>query len=199
MTFTPEGMRLPAFTAILLAVMAGASALAAPDVTEALRLTIRGTARLSLLLFLAAFTASALHRLAPGGTTRFLLRNRRYIGLSFALSHLLHLVAIIALAERDPALFWQLSSIGNIISGGLAYLFLAAMVATSTDAALRRLGARGWRILHTAGAWYIWMSFVVTFGKRAVMDYHYLPAMVLIFAALAVKIAAMLRRPPGPA
>ena len=63
---------------------------------DGLRAVVRLTARTSLLLFLLAFAASAAYRLRPGPGTRWLLANRRYVGLSFASSHLVHLLAIVA-------------------------------------------------------------------------------------------------------
>src|SRR5207247_2125659 len=70
-----------------------------------LRVTLRVTALVSATFFLAAFTASAWRRLRPTPTTRWLLRNRRYLGLSFAAPPLVHGLAILALARRLPAAF----------------------------------------------------------------------------------------------
>jgi methionine sulfoxide reductase heme-binding subunit len=54
---------------------------------EGVRAIIRLTARTSVALFLLAFTASAAFRLWGGRLPRWLLVNRRYLGLSFAVSH----------------------------------------------------------------------------------------------------------------
>src|SRR5215467_7054442 len=72
---------------------------------EGVRMVIRFTARSSLLLFCLAFSAAALARLWPNAWTRWQRRNRRYLGLGFALSHGLHAVAIFAFARMDPAGF----------------------------------------------------------------------------------------------
>lgn len=177
----------------LLIMVAVAMALSANSI-EAARLIIRWTARCSLVLFLAAFTASSWVTLAPGGVTDWFMRNRRYLGLAFAASHTIHLIAIFSLAAQDQMLFWQLTNVATIMSGGLAYLFLFAMTATSFDSTAALLGPRWWRLLHSVGAWYIWMSFVFTFGKRFVMDVDYLLAMLLIIFALVVRALARLRR-----
>src|SRR5207249_5625672 len=59
-----------------------AAILATPHPGESeLRVTLRVTALVSATFFLSAFTASAWQRL-PTPTTRWLLRNRRYLGLS---------------------------------------------------------------------------------------------------------------------
>ncbi|MBN8941634.1 MAG: hypothetical protein J0H01_19160 [Rhizobiales bacterium] len=181
---------------MLAAILTGASAaaygLAAGD-SEGLRAVIRLTARTSLTLFLMAFVASALARLQPAAPTRWLRRNRRQLGLAFALSHGIHLVAIVLLARRDPLLFWQLTTLGNIVSGGLAYLFIAAMAATSFDRSAAWIGPRAWRLLHWTGTHYIWISFIVANGKRIPASGWYLVPVGLLGIALALRLAAKLR------
>src|SRR5712675_977628 len=61
---------------------------------DGVRMVIRFTARTSLLFFCLAFSAAALARLHPSGWTRWLRRNRRALGVSFAASHGLHAIAI---------------------------------------------------------------------------------------------------------
>ena len=70
---------------------------------DGVRMVIRFTARSSLLLFCLAFSAAALARLWPNAWTRWQRRNRRYLGVTFAASHGIHAVAIIAFAVMDPA------------------------------------------------------------------------------------------------
>lgn len=161
---------------------------------EGVRLVIRATARTSLVLFLAAFTASALAELAPGAVTRWQRANRRALGVSFAVSHLIHLVAIVSLAAVDRELFWKLTNIGTIVLAGTAYLFIAAMAATSFDRSAAWLGPRNWRLLHLLGGWYIWISFAVAVGKRVPLDRFYWPMAALLIAAAVVRLAAMSRR-----
>lgn len=160
---------------------------------EAWRMVIRATAHTSLVLFLLAFTASSAARLAPSNATRWLRRNRRYLGVSFAASHGIHAAAFIMVARLDPALFDELTNPVTFIGGGLAYLFIALMTATSLDRSAAFIGPRLWQWLHTAGAWYLWLSFALNFGKRAGMGSHYLLATLLILLALGVRLAAMRR------
>src|SRR5215469_11362124 len=58
--------------------------------------------RLAAPYFLVTFTASALQRLFPSRTTRWLLANRRYFGLAFAVGALCQLAPIATLALRFP-------------------------------------------------------------------------------------------------
>ena len=152
------------------------------------------TARTSLVLFVLAFTASAMVELLPSEVTRWQRRNRRYLGVSFAVSHLIHLIAIVSLASVDKALFWKLTNINTIVLAGTAYLFIAAMAATSFDRTAAWLGPRKWRLLHLLGGWYIWISFAVAVGKRVPLDRFYWPMAALVLAAGLMRLAAMWRR-----
>jgi hypothetical protein len=189
-----NGWRLTGvLTALLCAMSLALLALNAGDI-EGIRLVIRATARTSLLLFVLAFTASALVELAPGELTRWQRRNRRHLGVSFAISHFIHLAAILALASLDRELFWKLTNLTTIVLAGTAYLFIAAMTATSFDPTAAWLGPRNWRRLHLIGGWYIWISFAVAVGKRVPLDRFYWPMAVLVVAAAAVRLIAMARR-----
>jgi len=189
-----NGWRLTGLLSLLLIVMSGGLLALHPDV-EGLRQVIRATARTSLVLFAAAFTASALTELAPGGFTRWQRRNRRYLGVSFASSHFIHLLALLALAQVDAALFWTLTNPTNIALAGTAYVLLAAMTATSFDRTAAWLGPRKWRLLHLVGGWYIWISFAVAVAKRLPQGPVYWAMMALVLAVGILRLIAMARRP----
>lgn len=165
--------------------------------TDAYRLIIRATARTSLALFLAAFLASALVALWPGDLTRWLRRNRRYFGLSFAMSHGIHLAAIVALARTDPATFWTLTNKASVISGSTGYLAIALLAATSFDKMVAWLGPKLWQRVHSYGAWFIWISFVFTNGKRIPVSGWYALPVAILMAALVVKLVAKRRKAQG--
>ncbi len=145
------------------------------------------TARVAAAYFLFAFSASALARLTP--SARVLVANRRYLGLAFALVHGVHGLLVVAWAqtpeaELDPA---------TLIGGGLAYGLAALMALTSNDASQRLLGA-WWKRLHTVGAYWIWFVFALTFSGRAFEPSLSQALLVLLIAALMLRIAVALRR-----
>jgi hypothetical protein len=90
-------------------------------------------------------------------------------------------------------LFWKLTNIANVILGGAAYLFIAAMVATSFDSTAAWLGPRKWRALHLVGSWYIWLSFAVGVGKRVPLGPIYWTMFALVVLAAVLRVVAMLR------
>ncbi len=158
---------------------------------QSMRIAIRLTARTSCILFLLAFSASSLRRIKSNKSTHWLLRNRRYLGLSMAISHGFHAIAIIGVA---------MLSTGEIMTdnhgGNLGYFFIIAMTITSFSYPARFLGDRGWKILHTVGMYYLWLSFIVTFSKRLGESMViYLPFVSLLIIAISLRlIVPLLRR-----
>jgi sulfoxide reductase heme-binding subunit YedZ len=147
---------------VLLVVGAGVFAAHGTD-GEGWRHLIRASARVSGTIFLAVFLAAPLRRLWPVDATAWLLRNRRGLGVSVGLSHSVHAVAIYAFVRltghETPA--------ATLVAAGVAYGFLAAMVATSFDTTAAWLGRRRWRMLHRTGLYYLWFVFGFTFGGTA--------------------------------
>lgn len=186
----PRTTRMVAALSLLLVAWALAVLLLAPDTIRGVRMVIRLTARTSLVFFLVAFTASALMKLWPSHQTAWLLQHRRGFGLAFAVSHAVHLVAIVAFASLDSHGFAQQSSLANMLTGGLAYVFIALLAATSWDGAVRWLGARRWQLLHTVGVYYIWVSFMVSFGKRIPVSAGYMLPVLALVAALMLRWCA---------
>jgi sulfoxide reductase heme-binding subunit YedZ len=155
------------------------------------------TARLAFPIFAVAFTASALRMLAPSATTRWLVRNRRHLGLAFAFVHFIHLGALVALnAERDTV-----PDTVTLVGGGLAYFFVLAMALTSSDAA-QRLLRRNWRRLHLAGGWWIWVVFTQSYAGRVAggaepWDVYVLLTAVAVAVPVLRFVAWRRKRPQG--
>ena len=161
-----EGWRLFAVLALALVALSVWIAGMRQFEVDGIRMVIRFTARTSLLLFCLAFGAAALARLWPNAFTRWLRRNRRYVGVTFAASHGIHAIAIAAFADMDPAGYAAATSIASYIFGGIGYAFIIAMTATSFDRTAKALGANAWRRLHLIGGYYLLFQFMVSFGKR---------------------------------
>jgi DMSO/TMAO reductase YedYZ heme-binding membrane subunit len=164
---------------------------------DGMRAVIRATARTSLLLFCLAFSAAALHRLWPNGWTRWQRRNRRYLGVAFGVSHGVHAIAIVSLILVAPELFNSVASTDMLVFGGLGYAVIVAMVATSFDRTAAVLGPRAWCTLHWIGAYFIWLSFIVTFGKRTGANPAYWGFIAILLAVMALRLFAW-RRSSAP-
>ena len=185
-----EGWRVFWAATLALAAMALGLLVAAGWDVEGYRLVIRVTARTSLIFFLAAFAASAAAKLWPNGFTRWLRRNRRQLGLSFAMSHFIHALAIYAFYSVDPDTFWSLQNAGALATGGIAYVFIALLAATSFDRMVRAMGPKSWSWLHWAGVWFIAISFIFTNGKRIPVSGYYAIPVAMVLIAIALRIIA---------
>jgi len=154
----------------------------------------RLTARNSFLWFLAAWSASALARLWPGGWRTALLRRRRSLGLGFAAAHTVHLGALlIAILVFDHA-----TKAVTIIGGGIGYLFVFAMAVTSNDASVRRLGPRRWRLLHATGGYVIAGIFAFSYlGRVPTNPTLGVPMLTLIGIAATLRVLAWARKRAG--
>jgi len=152
------------------------------------RALIRASARISVTLFLLTFTASSFWRLWATPASAWLVRNRRAIGISFAFSHGLHLVAVTALAVGWPDPFFESRSLGRILGGALAYVFIALMALTSFDRSAAWLGRRRWTNLHWAGSQYIWLLFFLAYSGRASQAVGYAAILAALVGAMGLRL-----------
>lgn len=183
------GPRIVLVAAVVELLLCGA-VLQAPGSGEAeLRAVVRLTAMVSLLCFLAAFTASALARRWPGPGTRWLVANRRWLGLAFAASHAGHALAIWQLVRRVPGIGAAIPMQTRVV-GGLAYLVIVLLAATSNDAAARWLGPRRWRRLHAVGVHVVWFVFAATYVRGALSSPLHLVAVLALAAALLLRLTS---------
>jgi methionine sulfoxide reductase heme-binding subunit len=158
---------------------------------EGVRMVVRFTARTSLLFFCLAYGAAALARLWPNGWTRWLRRNRRQLGITFATSHALHALAIVRFAAMDPAGFAAATNLASYVFGIIGYAIIIALTATSFDRTAAAIGPRAWRMLHLFGGYYLWAQFVIAFGKRIPAMPLYILFLIPLFAVLALRLIAM--------
>ena len=158
---------------------------------DGVRMVIRFTARTSLLFFCLAFSAAALARLWPNAWTRWQRRNRRVLGVTFAASHGIHAIAIACFAVMAPASYMAATSAASYIFGGIGYAIIIAMTATSFDRTALAIGPRAWRILHVAGGHYLWLQFMVSFGKRIPDMPLYALFLIPLLATMALRLIAM--------
>ena len=134
----------------------------AENSNESLMLWARHTARISFAYFLLSFSASSLHYFFSNTLTKFIRHQRRYIGLSFALAHTIHLVALTSffiVMEENPGIV-------TLIGGGLGYVLVYAMALTSNDNAVKKLGFKRWKQIHWFGANYIAVIFALAYASK---------------------------------
>ena len=113
---------------------------------------VHRSVRCALPLFVLAFTASSFAVLWPSTLTRWMLANRRYIGLAFAFAMALHFSFVA----------YFISSFGNPLNfratlmDVIGFIFLLMMTLTSFRWGARYLSRANWRRLHKTGVYAIW-------------------------------------------
>ena len=189
-----EGWRLFAVLALILVALCATIAGVRDFDVDGVRMVIRFTARTSLLFFCLAFSAAALARLWPNAWTRWQRRNRRYLGVTFAASHALHAVAIVAFATIDAAGFAAATNLASYVFGSIGYAVIAAMTITSFDRTAALIGPRAWRTLHLAGGYYLLLQFTVSFGQRVPDMPLYSLFLIPLVAVFVLRMVAMASR-----
>jgi len=166
----------------------------APDPVQSLQYAVRVTARTSFILFLAVFLASALARSAPSALTRALVRERRYLGLSFAFSHLLHAVALIVYVRTAPEAFWTGRTPASNIPGSIGYLLILLLAITSFMVPARFIGPDNWKKLHSVGVWVIAVIFAASFLTRIPHHVGYAVPGAIMVAAMLLRVSIRFSR-----
>lgn len=148
--------------------------------------------RYALPLFLVAFTASSLATLWPNAGTRWLLANRRYIGLAFAFS----------MAWHFSFVAYTLWTFGNPLNAKATaldvtgFLFLLMLTLTSFRSISRHLSPANWRRLHKAGVYVIWLVATAIYfhSVRSEGDLIHCAVFAVLLAAWTLRVAAWAKK-----
>lgn len=149
---------------------------------DSLGVTLRLTARAALLIFMLIFVARPLRQLSVNALSRWLVTNRRLLGISFAAVMIVHLYLLITLNGV------QLLNFGVIV-----YLLIVLMLITSFNKPTAALGPKRWKMLHKTGLYVIGIALAQTqftrIARGADEPIHYALA-VLVLIAIGIRIAA---------
>jgi hypothetical protein len=108
-------------------------------------------------LFLA-FAASSMQVVFPGPFSRWLLRNRKFVGLCFAAAMAWQLTFILWLVGIHTEYYVNdVYVLSDVLEGVVGYALLIAMVLTSFKFGRSLLSPRQWRLLHTSGIYWLWV------------------------------------------
>lgn len=150
-------------------------------------LYVSGFGFLALLSLLFVFSIPLLLRFRRNALTVYLRSNIRWIGIYAFIFALIHIALVFhfffgwdigKLAQNPNSLFLSL--------GSLAFLILAAMAATSTDWAMRKLG-RHWKTLHNLGFVALILVLVHSFNIGLVfMNQMAIAALIILLGAIFV-------------
>lgn len=155
--------------------------------------------RFAVPIVFLVIAISAMHTLFPGTFTAWLLRNRKYVGLSFAVAMAWQgfFIYLMSNFHRDYY-FDNVFYLRDELEGSTGYIFLAAMVFTSFQFGRKFLTAKQWKVLHTVGLYYLWAYpfsvywwAISYYGNPEPYDYVFY---WVGFTAVALRVAAFGRR-----
>jgi hypothetical protein len=101
--------------------------------------------------------ASAVQMLLPGPFPMWWLRNRKYIGMCFAVAMAWQGVFIFMMSNFFREYYYQdIYLLRDELEGSIGYIFLAAMVVTSFQFGRKYLSHKQWKLLHRSGIYFLW-------------------------------------------
>ncbi|MGI9271582.1 MAG: hypothetical protein ACR2QT_07400 [Woeseiaceae bacterium] len=101
--------------------------------------------------------ASALQTLFPGPFPMWMLRNRKYIGLCFAVAMAWQGLFIFIMSNFFREYYYEdVYLLRDELEGSIGYIFLPAMVITSFHFGRKYLNPKQWKLLHTSGIYFLW-------------------------------------------
>jgi DMSO/TMAO reductase YedYZ heme-binding membrane subunit len=196
-----RGSRLLLLIVLALAAMTVAIVTSVTPGDVAAHTLVRWTARTSLVVFVLTYVARPAVQLWPRPVTKWMLAERKWLGLGFATSHAVHLAGIIAIASPDFGAFIRAQPPSNAVAA-TTFLLLFAMAFTSIEAVKRRMSARAWKRLHRTGMHFAWLSFTATYATAILGDgdagqagspLYAIPTVILLGIA-GVRVAAWQRQ-----
>lgn len=152
-------------------------------IEEGLRYNIRWSAKISFTLFCLAFSSQGLHQVVRNSFSWWLRMNRKFLGISFAIIHLIHLLFIIQLHIQFHPIFETADTL-SLLAGGGAYLFVVIMLLTSFDTFSKMISNRTWKWIHTIGGYWIWVVFLSTYYSRVDEPIHWIFVIILVIVLL---------------
>ncbi len=135
--------------------------------------------RMSVPFIYLVVAASAMPVLFPGVFSTWLLRNRKYIGLCFAVAMAWQGLFIYVMSGFHRDYYYEeVFYLRDELEGSTGYLFLTAMVLTSFQFGRKYLSQQQWKLLHRSGMYFLWAyPFAVYwwsisyYGNPTVLDY----------------------------
>ena len=181
---------IPMLIAIVVTMM-GADMSTASGISSMIGFSVR----LAVPFIFLVVAASSMQILFPGSFSKWWLRNRKYIGMCFAVAMSWQglFIFIMSYFFRDYY-FENVYLFRDELEGSIGYIFLPAMVVTSFHFGRKHLSAKQWKLLHKSGIYFLWAYPFSTYWwslsyyqNPVPLDYVYYWCGFLAFA---VRIAA---------
>lgn len=117
---------------------------------------IQYSVRWAVPLIYLVVAASAMPVLFSSEASRWLLRNRKYIGLTFAVAMAWQGAFIFQMSAFHTEFYYEdIYVLRDELEGSSGYIFLIAMVITSFRFARRHLSQTQWKLIHKSGTYFL--------------------------------------------
>ena len=181
---------IPMFITIVVTMM-GADMSTASGVSSMIGFSVR----LAVPFIFLVVAASSMQILFPGSFSKWWLRNRKYIGMCFAVAMSWQGLFIFIMSYFFRNYYFEnVYLFRDELEGSIGYIFLPAMVVTSFHFGRKHLSSKQWKLLHKSGIYFLWAYPFSTYWwslsyyqNPVPLDYVYYWCGFLAFA---VRIAA---------
>ncbi|OUR71885.1 hypothetical protein A9Q78_08715 [Methylophaga sp. 41_12_T18] len=180
-------------TAISLFIVAILPMLTSGLTEQGVRWAVRRSVDIAFILFAFSFGASSLQLLTHSRLSKWLLQNRRYLGISFGISFLLHGSLIFLLARLYPEPLLTDLTDNVIYTGLIAFSLTFLMTISSNNAAVKLLGRNNWSRLHTIGGYYLLIMFSLTFLSK-LAELQFWPYIILTLCLISLRIYKIIKQ-----
>jgi sulfoxide reductase heme-binding subunit YedZ len=146
------------------------------------------TGRLAFLLLVLVLSISTLNTLLKQQWTRYVMKNRRYFGISFAVVMAIHFLAVLALEYIHVA--WFEENITQLIYAlGISGVIAATLLGvTSNNLSVKQLGAKRWKKLHLVGGYWLLTLFLIDYLLIQTVEGGYWQFGILGVALLIIRL-----------
>lgn len=118
---------------------------------------IQFSVRFAVPFIYLVVAASAVQKLFPGPFPSWWLRNRKYIGMCFAVAMAWQGTFIFIMSNFFRDYYYaDVYLLRDEIEGSIGYIFLPAMVLTSFEFGRKHLTLKQWKVLHTTAIYFLW-------------------------------------------
>jgi len=138
---------------VMVIAMMGTDMSTGPGVSTMIQFSVRWAVPFIFLVV----AASSVQILFPGPFPMWWLRNRKYIGMCFAVAMAWQGTFIFMMSNffRDYY-FEDVYLLRDELEGSVGYIFLAAMVVTSFRFGRKHLNSTQWKLLHKSAIYFLW-------------------------------------------
>lgn len=196
------------YLAMTILVLIAFYCLASGVTTDSIKWFLRLSGRFAMGLFFISFGASALQSIFKASWSRYLVKNRRYLGISTAAVLWVHLSAIVSLGLLNPGWFSKQPLFIIVIPAAFVFVLVGLMGITSNNSAQKMLGMTRWKLLHAVGGYaalgaFFWEYIIIIFLYPAYLTTMFHPGLayalilvplLLIFLRIYKKINASNRK-----